>query len=70
MNKLLFANELRNRQDDELQPRIEERGFITSSSGSSLRLIRDEGSAPQPIDRQNSRDHRLHVRRGRSPLDD
>jgi len=85
MDRLLFANIPPNCKEDELRAWIEEVGFEvaalklirTGVNGSSpsfaqVQLTTTPASAEacQALDRQVLGNHRLYVRRGRSPLDD
>jgi hypothetical protein len=84
MDNLLFANIPHNCNDDDLRAWIEEHGFRVDGlkmvrdgvTGSSPAFARVKLEAPQAtdaaivLDQKPFGGRRLHVRRGRSPLDD
>jgi hypothetical protein len=83
MDNLLFANIPHNTNDDDLRIWIEDHGFKVDGlklvrdavTGSSPAFARVKLDGPSPdaaivLDQQQFGGRRLHVRRGRSPLDD
>lgn len=84
MDNLLFANIPHNCNDDDLRSWIEEHGFkvdgvklirdaVTGSSPSFARVqlhVPAADEAAVALDQKPFGGRRLHVRRGRSPLDD